>query len=213
MAVPLATVGQKITATIWNVFVTAFNTLLASSGVIGVIPTSVAVGSGSGSVGTLGKVTFTGASSVSVNGAFTTTYDVYKILIDIPTTSATCTLVAVLRAAGTDATSANYDIQVIQGTTSTAAAAAAAAGASWGFNGGTTGTLHFITVELSRPALASPTLGFETAFATQNPATAPGMAVRGLSHRLSTAYDGFTITAAGGTITGTIRIHGYNNLT
>ena len=45
-----------------------------------VVPSSVAVGSGSGSVATQGTVTFSGASSVSINGCFSSTYDNYRIL-------------------------------------------------------------------------------------------------------------------------------------
>ena len=46
-------------------------------------PTSIAVVSGSGSIGTAGQVTFTGASSVQLNGLFTTTYDNYRVYIKI----------------------------------------------------------------------------------------------------------------------------------
>jgi hypothetical protein len=51
-------------------------------GLTQVIPTSVAVGSGSASVGANGGVTFTGATSVSLNGCFTANYDNYRIIID-----------------------------------------------------------------------------------------------------------------------------------
>lgn len=205
MAISLVAVGAKITAAITNSIIGVVN----AQGLTSVIPTSVA---GSGvSVGAAGKVTFTAATSVSVNGCFTSTYDNYRIMLEVPTVSATVTLTANLRSAGADTTAANYDLEVLQGTSSTAAAAQAAAGASWSVNGGVTGTVHDITFELKRPALALPTYGTLFSMVTQNPQTAPGVAVRGLSHRLSTAYDGFTITPTGGTITGTIRIYGYNN--
>jgi len=48
-----------------------------------IIPSSVAVGSGSGSVSTSGTVTFSGASSVSINDVFSATYDTYQIVTDL----------------------------------------------------------------------------------------------------------------------------------
>lgn len=205
MAISLVAVGAKITAAITNAIIGVVN----AQGLTSVIPTSVA---GTGvSVGAAGKVTFTAATAVSVNGCFTSTYDNYRVVIEVPTVSATVTLTGVLRAAGTDATAANYDLEVLQGTSATAAAAQAAAAASWGLNGGVTGTIHDITLEIKKPFVAAPTYGTAFSMVTQNPQTAPGVAVRGISHRLSTSYDGFTITPTGGTITGTIRIYGYNN--
>jgi hypothetical protein len=55
----------------------------APTGLKMVVPTSVAVGSGSASVNTAGAVTFSGVSSLTLNGVFTTTYDNYKILLNI----------------------------------------------------------------------------------------------------------------------------------
>jgi hypothetical protein len=53
----------------------------AAPGMRLIVPTSVAVGSGSGSVSTQGAVTFSGASSVSVNECFNSTYTAYKIIL------------------------------------------------------------------------------------------------------------------------------------
>jgi hypothetical protein len=52
-------------------------------GLVSIVPTSVAVGSGSASVGANGAVTIGSAvSSVTINGVFSSTYDNYKILIN-----------------------------------------------------------------------------------------------------------------------------------
>ena len=60
----------------------------AQPGMKMVVPTSVAVGSGSGSVDAIGNVTFSSASSISVNNCFTSTYDNYRIIIDfVPSAS------------------------------------------------------------------------------------------------------------------------------
>jgi hypothetical protein len=52
-------------------------------GLTQIIPTSVSVGSGSGTVSAGGAVTFSGATSISLNGAFTSTYQNYRLLIYI----------------------------------------------------------------------------------------------------------------------------------
>ena len=51
------------------------------AGLAKIVPSSVAVGSGSGSFDANGAISFTGASSISINGCFSATYDVYKVLI------------------------------------------------------------------------------------------------------------------------------------
>jgi hypothetical protein len=51
------------------------------AGLAKIVPSSVAVGSGTGSSDTTGKVTFSGASTVSLNGVFTSSYRNYKIIV------------------------------------------------------------------------------------------------------------------------------------
>jgi len=72
-----------------------------------IVPTSVAVGSGSGSVGTSGAVTFSGASSISLNGCFSSAYDNYKILLEL-TGSTNNVATMRMRVGGVDNSSANY---------------------------------------------------------------------------------------------------------
>jgi hypothetical protein len=54
------------------------------AGLVPVIPTSVAVGSGSASVAANGLVTFTGASSILLNGVFSATHKNYVIYFSAP---------------------------------------------------------------------------------------------------------------------------------
>ena len=63
--------------------------ITAPTGLKLLVPTSVAVGSGTGTANAAGQVTFTGASSVQLNGVFTTTYDNYKIVLNITAISST----------------------------------------------------------------------------------------------------------------------------
>lgn len=57
-------------------------------GLVPIIPTSVTVGSGSGSVATDGLITFTGSSSVLIRGIFSADYTDYIIRITVSTASA-----------------------------------------------------------------------------------------------------------------------------
>ena len=56
--------------------------LSAGALVVPVSPASVSVGSGSATVSGNGQVSYSGASSVSVNGVFTSTYQNYRLLIN-----------------------------------------------------------------------------------------------------------------------------------
>lgn len=79
-------------------------------------PSSVSTtgGSGSASIGANGKVTFTTAESVSVNGVFSSTYDDYMMVLYAITGNDGQNIVYRLRAAGTDSTAANYEAQALR---------------------------------------------------------------------------------------------------
>ena len=79
-----------------------------SPGLAPIIPTSVAVGSGTGSVGATGLITFSGVSSVSINGCFTSAYTNYRVVARYTNASTLSALYCRLRASGTNATN-NYD--------------------------------------------------------------------------------------------------------
>ena len=63
-----------------NVSQTIANTQIVA-GLVPMLPTSVSLGSGSSSVSALGEVTFSGATSVQLNGVFTDAYTNYKVLV------------------------------------------------------------------------------------------------------------------------------------
>ena len=203
MALSLATVGAKITAAFMNLIVAEVN----KQGHTAVIPTSVA---GTGvTVGASGKVSFTASTSISLNGIFTSTYDHYKVEI-YTTAASTAVLRVVLRSAGTDATAANYDYTLLYANSATPGSATVAANANWTLNASISSTMMKHNLELTNPFLASMTtaIGRSVAYAS---AVAPLIGNFGGGHRLSTSYDGLTFTTSTGSLTGTIRVYGYNN--
>ena len=204
MALSLATVGAKITAAFMNLIVAEVN----KQGHTAIIPTSVA---GTGvTVGASGKVSFTASTSISLNGIFTSTYDHYKVEI-YTTASSTAVLRVVLRSAGTDATAANYDYTLLYANSGTPGSATVAANANWALNASISSTVMKHNLELTNPFLASMTtaIGRSVAYAS---AVAPLIGNFGGGHRLSTSYDGLTFTTSTGSLTGTIRVYGYNDL-
>jgi hypothetical protein len=187
---------------------TAWKTI--SSGLVGVVPTSVA---GTGvSLSTTGTVTASAATAVNINGCFTSEFDSY--LIKYKTTrSAAATLQVRLRASGTDISAANYN-DVTNWTNSTSAPASQrdTAVTFWNLGPGFYATsVCNGEIELDDPALASA----KSIRSTQTDAaanTSMTLTVAGGFYSAATAADGITIYPASGTISGTIRIYGYNNL-
>jgi hypothetical protein len=171
-----------------------------------IIPTSVAVGSGTGSVDSLGTVTFSGASSVSLNGVFTTTYDNYLILID-KVGSGGLDVNLRLRAAGVDDSSANYQSQRLIADNTTVSATRTANATSSRFDNAQTAR-SVTRLLISSPKLTEVTL-FESLVVVLGATATPSLVtfVGGLN--TSTAYDSLTVFCSG-TMTGTARVYGYN---
>jgi hypothetical protein len=180
-----------------------------------VVPTSVAVGSGTGSVDAIGNVTFSGASSVSLNGAFSSIYDYYRILFHLDSCSADANFNIKMRASGTDNSSAQY---------------------SWGLNGrtradtlfsfsgnaqttgwkigeldsGVSGRFYSYVIDMHNPFLAQNTL-MQIISNGVNTSSIPYALSGGGFHEVATSYDGISLLPSSGTITGTIRVYGYKD--
>jgi hypothetical protein len=168
-----------------------------------IVPTSVAVGSGSGSVDANGAVTFSGASTVSINGVFNSTYQNYKVLIDLPTVTGTVNLR--LRASGADNTTSNYKYSMSGATTfatATAYAFTSNADASWSYLSEAAPTA--ITMDIHNPNLAQNTFG--NGLITQSDRARN----YGAYFNATTVFDGFSLLV-GTSMTGTIRVYGYKN--
>jgi hypothetical protein len=183
----------------------------AQPGMKMVVPTSVAVGSGSGSVDTNGAVTFSGASSVSLNGCFNSSYDNYRIVFT-NTNASNAIFNMRMRASGTDnSTASSY------GTNYTYVALSGGAAAGNGYNNGTSwaldGSSNYYNsnghIDTFRPFQTEMTrINFShTGLDGANYYNWTG----GGNHTQTVSYDGFTIYPTSSTISGTIRVYGYKN--
>jgi hypothetical protein len=157
--------------------------------------------------------TATAAATVSVNNCFTATYDNYLVVVEFTSSSASGEWYLRLRASATDATTAYYSAF---GFSSFGADSISGQGStngtdkiSVGFSNSTLGATASINVKA--PAIARRTV-FE--FLSNNPVSSGNTRFGGGVHSTATAYDGFTVYPASGTITtptNGIRVYGLKN--
>jgi hypothetical protein len=166
-----------------------------------VIPTSVAVGSGSGSASTQGKVTFSGASSVSLNGLFTSANSAYVINYNFSSSVSTLKRLR-LRTSGTDNTTTNYNYQLLSYNSSTVAASRSLSDNNYKLDNNNN-NVHGGQIVLINPFDAEKTYG--------NARTTSGSdaTLSDLQFNATTSFDGFTIFMDSGTMTGIISVYGY----
>lgn len=177
-------------------------------GLAKIVPTSVAVGSGSGSVDSNGTITFSGSSSVSLNSCFNSSYQNYRVIINFtPTTSGT--LGFRFRANGSDNTnSVNYywagGYLYQQGSITSNSSNPTNIGRVARYDGGT-GFTNFDVMDPFTNGSAKSTAGFSTGGGANWESLFTYYADGGYS------FDGFSIIASAGTLTGKIRVYGYAN--
>jgi hypothetical protein len=183
----------------------------AAAGLKLLTPTSVAVGSGSGSVGTSGTVTFSGASSVSLNGVFSATYKSYKVVYK-GTQSAQDGFSLRVRASGADLTGSVYKSMVMWNTSASGTFNSQGSDSATSIDilgGGVQSGYYIFDIndifETKRTAfLQRAQMMINTSNTSYN--------ITGAAQVYNTlSYDGLTFTPASGTITGTISVYGYKD--
>lgn len=183
------------------------NLTLASDG-------TVSGGSGLGGLVHIATESFTSQASVSLDDVFTSTYANYKVMWQI-TAASTDSIALTLRwrASGTDNTDSEYNTANI-GITSAGSTANltddSQTSHKFGEVGTTVVTVNAASFDVQSPQLAQVTHahGSVTWFAGVGPAKGANIAAH---HYGSDVFDGFSLIASTGTITGTLRIYGYAN--
>lgn len=178
----------------------------------GANPTWADAASGGGGLTLLDETTFSAASSVSVDNVFSSTYENYRIVLNITAYSASGFSLMRLRAASTDDTTANaYRSAGRSETNAPGNSSEEFTSTSWHvlYSGGATAQCGGV-VDLFRPAVADETIAWITALALMS-ATGVAHIEWAATHDQNTAYDGFTLIPASGTFTGTCRVYGYQN--
>jgi hypothetical protein len=171
------------------------------------VPTSVAVGSGTGTANALGQVTLSGASSVSLNGVFTSAYRNYKVVGQMLASTGLDVFIR-LRASGSDNSTANSYTNQIDFVTSGTNSAEDLTSTSAKIIPNCSSTLiNTFSAEFFNPQIASATGITTSALSNTN---AGYWISCGVLHDQTVSYDGFSLFTGSNTITGTLSVYGYN---
>lgn len=156
---------------------------------------------------------FSAQSAVNFDGYFTSEFPHYLIVLSPFLRSTTGDLSFQFRLAGVNVTASNYYSGIWSVTAAAGSAATGfAAAASWVVweDNAVTITDGQVFIRVCNPAIAAETT-FSMDGATRH-ATGAVAEIGGGMHNVATAYDGFRLVPASGTITGTVHIYGYRSL-
>lgn len=172
-----------------------------------ITPTSVA---GTGVTLSGGAVTFTAATSVSVNGCFTSAYDMYRAELAVLSTTTFNYMGLRLRSSGTDNTTANYYSQEVYGSSTTPTAYRVYSTTSYQAGLIANEDSGYYSITFSKPFLTVP-----TTMSTFGGVSVPTNYAYNYNsfgrYSQSTSFDGFTIVGLGVSMTGIVRIYGLRN--
>lgn len=180
---------------------------LNAMGLKNVVPGSVSVGSGSATVNANGTVTFTGASSISLNGCFNSIYTNYRSIFTLDNSVTGANIRYRMTASGTANSENLYTMQGLKQEGSSAVGLYQASTVNAGYLGSfaSDGRVSF---DIFTPYLAKRTGIVWQADGYQ---VAPGYFAAKVQHDKSVSYDGIYIYPESGTFTGTLQVFGYTN--
>jgi len=161
----------------------------------------------------INSTTFSGASSISLNNVFSSTYANYFVETNFTSSGSTDQMVQMrLRASGTDSSGTDY---IFDGNRSYPSAVAYFGGSLTSFQ------LHNISsvnannashrFDLLNPNVANRTQIHSMGHGYTSTTFGTNSIHMSGSHGLSTAYDGFTLLVTTGNIAGTVKIYGYKS--
>ena len=175
------------------------------AGLAKIVPSSVAVGSGTGSANALGTVTFSGCTSVSLNDVFSATYANYKVLLT--SSGGGITLTMRFRVSGSDNSTSNYNQQTLRVTGTTIDGGRATGQTSFTNIGGAASVEMPLEMTIMYPFASAKTGILVYASNSDDLSRITGT---GGYFDATTSFTGFSIIASSGNITGTVSVYGYN---
>jgi hypothetical protein len=163
----------------------------------------------------LNTTSFSAVASQSLSAnVFTSTYDVYRLIIDLTTISADATVGLRLRVAGTDNSAASYiNMGIAISQTGVVSAYSTTTGTFYEIlstDGAIGSHFYSASLELYQPAAAVNTLANRVGQGVKSDSTTYQSYTGNLIHAVTTAYDSCTILTSSGTMTGSISVYGYN---
>jgi hypothetical protein len=176
------------------------------SGLVPIIPTSVTIGSGSSSTNSSGAVTFSGASTVSLNGVFSSAYKNYQIIIgDFASSNNAVAMRMRMRTSGTDNSAASYYQAGASAASANPVGYTSSGATNFLIGDSSTSKFYSLSATLTNPFIASETAGVFNLGGYSNAVTWIG---GNLLHNGSASFDGVSIFPASGTISGTMQVYG-----
>ena len=158
----------------------------------------------------LNTTSFSAVATQSINDVFSATYDNYRIVLTSTTSDGEANVRLRMRVSATDASGSNYvcSVQSLGANgTSYNILSTSATFMDIGRSGQT--SQGIMVIDMSRPFIAAST---QTVSSSSANGTTTFFKENGAAlHTLATSYTGFTILLNSGTITGTVRVYGYNN--
>jgi hypothetical protein len=165
-------------------------------------PSSVVNGTDNGK----GTVSFSGVSSVSLNGVFNSTYENYKILFTLDTNSVPGEINFKMRTSNAD-NSVNY---VSRGVQSTGSVSGISVSSTYGrLLTNYYSELVGLSWELFTPFLSKKTRWNSQSYGSDTSGAVVTYIISG-AHEVQSSMDGFTVFPASGNFTGTVSVYGYN---
>ena len=179
-------------------------------GLVPIVPTSLTVATGTASADVSGLVTFTGATSVSLNGVFSAAYANYLLKFDYVTSTSTANTIR-LRSGTTDESGSNYAVGRTYQIDNTGGFQHTGLGTGWGTTP-TTAQKFEADMYLFKPFIAVQTHGYHIGAVATSVSSGSTLAnqVGKQIHQLATSYDGISLIPNAGNFTGTAKIYGYN---
>ena len=182
-------------------------------GLVPIVPATVNFSGGAATANTLGQIDFSAVTSISLNNVFSSSYLRYKIIFNISLGTVTALINMRLRNAGTDNTAGSYFSGLVAASANTGGITgfANASAQNWIINSysSTYGGQVLSEIVLNNVAIAARKTGTVIGMSNQNN-NYTGLA-GGVGGEQATAFDGFTIFPAGGNMTGSIQVFGYNS--
>lgn len=147
---------------------------------------------------------FSEASSVIINNCFTSTYDNYRVMLNVSGSSATDVFMR-LRVSGSDNTTSNYNTQTLTSTNTTVQGSSEASRDKFYLAYQRTSVPCSMAADIYRPQASDYTRFFAEGDINSY------IYIRSGYFNSTTQFDGMTLFPASGTMTGTVRIYGYKN--
>jgi hypothetical protein len=175
--------------------------------VAGGVPSWATAATPSSGLTLIGTTTFTTSSAVNINTVFSTTYDNYRVLIDLVGSTTNMNIAWRFRVSGADNTTSNYNFSEIFSFGTTVSGAGQNAQSSIPRFTQYSVDRSYVAADVFTPFTATPSS--ITANSNLNYAAGFHGLISNGQFSASTSFDGFSLIPSTGTITGKVTVYGY----